>query len=80
MDVFVLLSLESEDRQDSSRSDWKTEIDNIGCSVHRSRGAAKEAAQKSFDSSLGDQLEEGEDKQILKWAGIVVESACAITR
>ena len=67
MPVYALLAIESYEGLYKSREDTNAELDDIKCSLHGSLEAAKEAAQTSFDKSLGDHLEEGEDRELLDW-------------
>ncbi len=67
MRVYALLAIESYDGQDKSFEDTSAELGDIKCSLHGSLEAAKDAAQTSFDKSLGDDLGEGEDRELLDW-------------
>ena len=65
--AYALLAIESYDGQCKSSEDIKTEMDDIKCSLHGSLEAAKAAARTSFDKSLGDDLDESEDRELLEW-------------
>jgi hypothetical protein len=60
------LAIESYEGLYKSSEDIKAELDDIKCSLHGSLEAAKEAAQTSFDESLGDDLQEDEDRELLE--------------